>query len=71
MVLEASGGLSWSHLGGMGWGQQGTGGTPEGTHTHLPLLTADLAQPDGLGPVVGGLHPALGAHILQAKQRAR
>lgn len=51
-------------------GTAGTAGTGVQGHSHLPLLAADLAQPDGLGPVVGGLHPTLGAHILRAKQRA-
>jgi len=49
--------------------QPGQGERP-GHPAHLPLLTADLAEPDGVGPAVGGLHPALGADVLQRKQRA-
>lgn len=51
------------------WGGDSGDSRGQRGHTHLPLLAADLAQPDGLGPVVGALHPALGAHVLRAKNK--
>lgn len=35
--------------------------------THLSLLDADFAEPHRVWAVVGGLHPTLGADILETK----
>lgn len=36
---------------------------------HLPLLTADLAQPDGVGTAVGCLNATLGADVLRRERK--